>query len=776
MTAEEWSPLEAGLRQRARLVNALLIDLYHGQQALRAGILPPEAVLADPFFRRPCLGLEPERPNPATLLRFDLVQTAEGWRCVQTRANTPIGLSYAVQNRRFMTQEAGELYRALPDYHSVINFPLQLLDALRALSPRDRSPPSIVVLTAGPGDAFYSEHSFLARKMGLPLARGDDLLVLDNTVYFKTIGGLERVDVIYRRLNDAHIDPVIFSTDRETAGIPGLIQCIRAGRVAIANTIGTGLAESRVIEAYLPKLAKFYLGEKLLLPPPETYACGDPDRLEQILDQHDRFVVRPAHECPDNYTVDRRVFRRALLTSRGLDRLVRENPHAYVAQTNMDAFATGKRRNGREPEPACLSTFVLTNGRIQDVFPGGLLRLGSRMPPADRVGDTADALVLLGSQNSGGIADVEDHDPGEPPRPAPLGSRAAESLFWLGRYLERSEATARMLSILDDVALEEIPPRDRKQWLPVWRGLLEATGQSPSSRLHARARPQEAFGTELAWRMTLDLGNPASIAAAVSSALFNAAQLRDYLSPEAWRTLARLRDYMDSLQHRQIPAAKGAGDKARQRLAAEALQAAMAYVPAFLATADHTMLHDAAWHFLRLGLSLERAIMTCSALRHVLSMHAQPELARPSHYRDNPELSALLRMLGSQDAYRRLYQSRSQPRYVAEFFLQQPDAPHGIFHLIHEIKNSLVAVRNENDPSTASGTPEAKAKALLEFLAQLKVQRHFAQDPDLPALDGSLAELLERLHGLFPSLSDHHFSHQARIAPSTPAQEELRLD
>ncbi|MBC8011805.1 MAG: circularly permuted type 2 ATP-grasp protein, partial [Burkholderiales bacterium] len=321
LSAEEWAPLEAGLRQRARLINALLVDIYHGQQVLREKILPPEAVLSDPFYRRPCLGLEPERANPATLLRFDLVRTPAGWRCVQTRSNTPIGLSYAVQNRRFMTQEAGDLYRSLPDYHSVINFPLQLLGALRALAPRDRLSPSIVVLTAGPRDAFYSEHSFLARKMGLPLARGDDLLVLDNTVYFKTVGGLERVDVIYRRLNDAHIDPVVFSTDRETAGIPGLLQCIRAGRVALANSIGTGLAESRVIEAYLPRLAKFYLGEKLLLPSPECYACGDPDRLEQILDQSSRFVIRPAHVSPDNYTVDRSVFRRPLLTAKGLARV-----------------------------------------------------------------------------------------------------------------------------------------------------------------------------------------------------------------------------------------------------------------------------------------------------------------------------------------------------------------------------------------------------------------------------------------------------------------------
>jgi len=766
LAADEWSPLEAGLRQRARLVNALLVDLYHGQQALRAGILPPEVVLADPFYRRPCLGLDPHRPNPATLLRFDLVRTPAGWRCVQTRANTPIGLSYAVQNRRLMTQEAAELYRALPDYHSVINFPLQLLAALRNLAPADRPSPSIVVLTAGPGDAFYSEHSFLARKMGLPLARGDDLLVLNNTVYFKTVSGLERVDVIYRRLNDTHIDPVVFSTDRETAGIPGLLQSIRAGRVAVANSIGTGLAESLVLEAYLPRLARFYLGEKLLLPAPENYACGDPDRLEQILDQHDRFVIRPAHESPDNYTVARPAFHRPLLTRRGLDKIVRQNPHGFVARIEPEALTIEGKRPGRAAPPFCLSAFVLADGRRQDVFPGGLVRIGSATPPVGSVGESTDALVLRGLHNSGGVADLESPDAADAPAPPRLGSRAAENLFWLGRYLERAEATTRMLAILDDVALEEIPARDRKHWLPVWRGILEATGHSGHQRLNARARPHQTMGTDFAWRLTLDSQNSASLASVINSVLYNAGQLRDTLSPESWRLLARLRDRVESLRHKAASATGGPGEHLRQALAAETAQLVLEQIPAFQATADQSMLHDASWHFLRLGGCLERAIMTCSALRHVIGAHARPGERRAAASRDNPELAALLRMLGSQDAYRRLYQSRSHPRYVAEFFLRQPEAPHGLFHLARGITEHLVAIRRESGATNATLVPEQTAHELLAFLGQLRPGDHFSADPgSLPPLDERLAALLERLYAVHPVLSDHYFSHQARIAP-----------
>src|SRR5690606_37773996 len=398
--ADEWSLLSAAISQRARLVNALLRDLYSEQRVLREKILPPEIILADPCYRRPCLGLALARPNPAHLLRFALVKDHAGWRFAQTRANTPIGLSYAVQNRRFMTQEAGELYRALPDYHSVINFPLRLLDALRALSPRENAAPSIVVLTAGPHDPFYSEHSFLARKMGLPLARGDDLIVIDNHVYFKTVAGLERVDVIYRRLNDAYIDPVVFSTDHETAGIPGLLQCIRTGNVALTNAIGSGIAESRALESHLPRVCRFYLGEAPLLPCLPTHTCGHNDQLDHILDNLDSLRLLPVHD-PLPWQTPVRGLHTHLSTARGLAPAVRQNPHAYVAQAipGPDAFT--------------LSTFALCVGRRIDVFPGGLSHLGPDGPARDRVGHTADVLVQQGPHSTGSIADLETTVPGE---------------------------------------------------------------------------------------------------------------------------------------------------------------------------------------------------------------------------------------------------------------------------------------------------------------------------------------------------------------------------
>ncbi len=784
--AAEWSLLEAALRQRAHFVNALLVDLYSGQQALHQHILPPELVLSDPYYRRPCLGLEPDRASPATLLRFDLVKTTDGWLFEDTHANTPIGLSYAVQNRRFMTQEATDLYRALPDYHSVINFPLQLLDHLRGLAPDDDRAPSIVVLTAGPHDPFYSEHSFLARKMGLPLARGDDLLVLDNRVYFKTIAGLERVDVIYRRLNDSYIDPVVFSTDRENAGIPGLLQCIRTGNVVLANAIGTGIAESRAFNTYASRLVRFYLGEKPLLGSVPTYTCGDTDHLDHILENLGDLRILPTHDPRHGHWRSTNVTASAphpLAGPDGLAKIVLETPHAFVAQPRLQLLPINPGM--RKSPPARLSAFVLCNGKRFSVFPGGLVRLGEPDPGASRVGLTADTVVLIDTQDSSG--EIADHEePAAGVQTHTLGSRSAESLFWLGRYLERAEATARMLSILDDVALEEISARDRRRWLPLWRGLLEATGHT-DHKITARANPQASLSTDLMWRMSLDTANSSSIYSSVSWAVENARQLRDYVSPEVWVTLSRLLHRLDDLlKLRRPPGRRPDVLPSREpSLPSQAVQAVITDVNALIGLAERTMIQDAGWHFLHMGMHLERATMTCSALRHILGSHEAAAVAAKETvastmvpYRDNPELSALLRMLGSQDAYRRLYQMRSQPRFVAELFLQQPDAPRSIFHNLHQIKTSLRAIRK--DVGEQGDDPPILAVAeTLHLIASVPLTRHFNEDAvfdgeEAARLSDTLADLLNRLYALHPVLSDHYFSHQARIAPSL-TQVELKL-
>lgn len=773
---EEWKALEAALGQRARLTNAFLHDLYHRQEAMRAGIVPPEFTLADPYYRRPCLGLQPDRLDPATLIRFDLVKTPSGWQFTDTHTNAPVGLSYAVQNRRFLTQEAGDYYRSLPDYHSIINFPLEVVDALRSLAPRGIRRPSMVFLSTGPRYPFYSEHSFLARKMGLRVAQGDDLLVLDNHVYFKTVAGLERVDIIYRRLNDAYIDPVVFSTDRESAGIPGLMQCIRAGNVVVANSIGAGVAENRALNTYWPALARFYFGERLLLPSVPTYVCTDTDQIDRMIELADDLDILPAHSARSGQDDD------TPLRIKG-DRLPRElleNPHAYVAQNRFDSVSFHPR--GNRHTPFRLSAYALSRGAQVTVLPGGIVNLGKGPYPRDRVGVCADVIVLAGDAGTAGrLSDYESNVAVGAESTVP-SSRAAESLFWLGRYLERAESTARMLSILDDVALEEIPAADRRRWLPLWRGLLEATGHA-DQKITARVDPRTTLTADLVWRMTLGHQHPSSLLNSVGSAAHNARQLREFVSPEAGSVLTRLEDTLRSLA-RQTPDVRGrTAGTARTRAAAAAIRAVLSDVNACLGAASRTMLHDAAWHFMQIGQQLERATGTAGTLRHVLSAaarHTAEDGAVGAHllYRDNPELSALLRMLGSQDAYRRLFRTRTQPLFLAQLFLQQAQAPRSILHNLQQIDRSLTAIR-----VAADAAPEDAARDLIEGtlteLRELNLDRHFDPEspeaPGLPTLESILARTIEQLAALHNLLGDLYFSHQARLDPAV-LQTELGLD
>lgn len=768
----EWADLEAGLCQRARFVNAFLADIYGSQQVLVQKLLPPEVILADPCYRRPCLNLEPDRNQPATLLRFDLIRTSEGWQCSETRADTPVGLGFAVQNRRFLSQEAPDIYGKLPDYHSIINFPLKLLEGLRKLAPHSNPTPSIVVLTAGPNDPFHLEHSFLARKMGVPLARGDDLLVLDNWVYFKTINGLERVDVIYRRLNDAHIDPVVFPTHRETAGVPGLLQCIRRGNVAVANSIGSGVADSRALDAYLPRLMRFYLGERPLIPSVPTYTCGDTDQLDQILESAGEMTILPIHD-PRSGDSTLNQAASPLLNKDGLALCVRENPHGYVARR----ISSPRPPAGSSASSDCfrLSAFVLAQNGTYSVLPGGLARPADMPPAADRIGLCNDTIVLQG--DTVGVDEGPDVDRAAGPhRPNALGSRAAEILFWLGRYLERAEATARMLTIFEDVALEEIPARDRRTWIPIWHGLLEATGHS-QERMSIQTNPAQALNGDLHWRMTLSLEHPSSIASSIAVAAENGRQLRDFISPEAWVLLSRLASKVASLRQGHLTPSR------RRKNASQAMSLVITDVNAFMGTAERTMVMDAGWEFLVMGVHLERAIMTCSALRHILgklddlaSGHGSPELVTRMQVGDAPKLSSLLRMLGSQDAYRRIFQTGSQPDLVASLFLTQEKVPRSLTYNLQRIRDSVRAVATST-PGEQDEAVVEEVDDLLKFLRELPVEKYFrpSRPEEVSAGEKSanlgelLAKLLDRFFNLYPLLSDHYFSHQARLVVENPA-------
>jgi uncharacterized circularly permuted ATP-grasp superfamily protein/uncharacterized alpha-E superfamily protein len=784
---DEWDVIETAVTQRARVVNSLLKDLYSRQEVLQQRLVPPNLVLADEAFRRPCVNLEPNLSTPATVLRFDLVNSAEdGWLFVDTYANFPVGAAFSVQNRRSLLQERGELYAALPDYRRIIDYPIQLLDHLKRLSPREKENPKMVVLTGGPGDPAYFEHSLLARKMGLPLAQGGDLLVLSDGVFFKTVAGIERIDVIYRRVRDSNIDPLSFPTNN-LMGVPGLLRSIRDGKVVVANSIGVGVADNRGLERYLPQICRYFFGERQVLPGVKTYYLGDVDQLALVVeDGNEALSIVPAQETrsdlPAFYPGGSARDRKRVLSA------VRREPHAYVARRVPESDWRRFRIGGRAHPDVRLSCFALCRENRVTVVAGGMARLLERGrkfdPPGWQVGKTADIIVL----NRPGASPIEElAAPPAKARALMLGSRTADTLFWTGRYAERAESTARILSIIEDVGLEEISRNERRAWFPIWRGMLEATGHGEKV---SRTSPNW-FTPALAWHMTLDAENWSSLLASVRAVRMNTMQCRSFFSPESWTVLSHLSESLEEL------AEQGKGKRStRAAIASQAINTVIDRLAAFFGTLDRTMLHDTGWHFFQVGMYLERAIMTCTALQHAL---VEAELAARHDRREDADLTALVRILSSQDAYRQTYQARVEPLFVAELLLLSRHAPKSVYSCLLELRDHVGAISKLT--GLEDDAPLHETREALAALDGLDLVRFFSQRSDNPLLESPeglsgiaerepfrenpaeefssperlahwLDELLRRLNDLGTVLHDFYFSLQSRLAPdAVPARD-----
>ncbi|MBC8003042.1 MAG: circularly permuted type 2 ATP-grasp protein, partial [Opitutaceae bacterium] len=297
----EWQQLSSGLAQRIRLWNEFFKDIYDSQEVLKAGLLPFEIVYDDLHYQRGVVGIPVPENTFVHLAAFDLARGEDGeWLVADDFVSNTTGAIYALQSRNVLSQVCPELIETA-NVVPVHGYPTELLEHLRHFTRAGYSDPRVVLLSSGTYNEAYYEHSYLARTMGIPLVRGGDLTVLNNRVYLKTIGGLEPIDVIYRRMDDAFIDPVAFRDDSHL-GIPGLMSCVRKGTVTVANAVGTGLGENRAIAAYLPRLARFYLNESLILPGIERLTCGDPDQCELVVSRLTDYVISAVSERSNQST------------------------------------------------------------------------------------------------------------------------------------------------------------------------------------------------------------------------------------------------------------------------------------------------------------------------------------------------------------------------------------------------------------------------------------------------------------------------------------------
>jgi uncharacterized circularly permuted ATP-grasp superfamily protein/uncharacterized alpha-E superfamily protein len=701
LAPDEWRALEAGLIQRATLLNKILADCYTQQELIRSRWLAPALVFAQLDFLRPCHGIRAANDIYLHFYAADLARSPDGrWWVVSDRTQIPTGAGYALANRLVTSRSFPESFRE-NNVQRLAGFFRDVQDSLEQIAPRHDNT-RIVMLTPGPHNETYFEQAYLARYLGYMLVEGQDLSVRDDIVFLKTLNGLERVDVILRRVDDNFCDPLELRND-SMLGVPGLIEALRAGNVAIANAPGSGLVQSPAFMAFLPGLCRHILGEELKLPSVATWWCGQQSARKYVLEHLDTLVLRPAFEAIGefNFPADE------------LKKRVEFDPDLFVAQEHVE-FSTAPCLDDKlAPCPFALRVFLVARpGGGYSVMPGGLARVspdpGGKFISMQHGGSSKDTWVISDLPveettllHKAGIT-FELRRTGNN-----LPSRLADNFFWLGRYSERADATARLLR----TALRRFNPERTGGAFPALAPLLrtlEIQGQLPAILDDPElSQNPEAFEAELLAAI-FDPARAGSLYGIVANLFRLASQVRDRTSYDLWRVISKLNDRLapnrtgwtvrqstatspkaeeeTSSHPTEIPDTQGtvmlAGDAVR------VLDDILDGVAAFHGLARENMTRAQAWRFIDMGLRIERAIYLCTLLHSVL---AAPDAENHSL------LEAVLEVADSSITYRSRYSLLPQLAAVADLILLDDRNPRAVLFQIHQLVQHFERLPQERD-------------------------------------------------------------------------------
>jgi uncharacterized circularly permuted ATP-grasp superfamily protein/uncharacterized alpha-E superfamily protein len=725
----EASTLERGLVQRAMLLELVLADIYGPQRLLKDGFLPPELVFPNPGFLRPVHGAWTPGGRYMHLYAANLARSSDGnWRVIGDRTQAPSGAGYALENRIVMTRTLPEAFRDCK-VHRLARFFQTFRETLRGLAPRNRDNPRVVLLTPGPYNETYFEHAYLARYLGYTLVEGGDLTVRDNRVFLKVLGGLQPVEVIFRRLDDDFCDPLELRPD-SFLGVPGLVHAVRSGNVAVANALGTGLLETPALPAFLPRLCRALLGEELLLESVPAYWCGDPDSLRHVLDHLTDFVIKPtfpASRMEPEFPAELSAEQREALADQ-----IRARPHDFVAQSRLDLSSTPVLDGNRlvHRKMVVRSYLAAEPGGGFAFMPGGMTRVsavpGATVVSMQRGGGSKDTWVLADSTVSefsllpaGGFRVALTRSGGD------LPSRAADNLFWLGRYAERAEGLTRLLRGI----MVRLTERSGLAGSPELPFLFNALAAQADPKWPRKTDTADPFAR--VFPVVFAPEDPNSLTSVVRSVRHVASVVRDLISLDMWRVVSALGDETD------VPAA---GEAPTPAAVLDLLNRTVVTLAAFGGLAAESMTRGEGWRFLDMGRKLERALHTLALLRATLVHPTAPE---------GPVLDAVLEVVDSGMTYRRRYLSSLRAEAVLDLVVEDETNP-------RSLATQLVALADDVDhlprPASAGRAPEQRfALAALGSVRLAEPERLAAiEDGTRPAL----RDLLAHVAGWLPILSD----------------------
>lgn len=737
LDATSWRQIEAGVLQRVRLLERMLDDLYGPQQLLRRNLLPPALVHGHPGFLRAMHGVAPVGGRRLHLAAFDLARDPGGaWWIVAQRTQAPSGLGYLLENRLLVARQFPEAFRNLGVQRLVASYQA-LLDGLRARCPAGGAEPRIVLLTPGPCNETYFEHAYLARNLGITLVEGSDLTVRDRCLYLKTLSGLEPVHGVLKRVDDGFLDPLELRAESQL-GVPGLLQAIRAGNVLVANAPGAGLLESPGLLGFLPALGRELLGEELLLPSVASWWCGERAALEDALPRLAQAVIRPSQGDPMDAVVG------AELTPAQLAQWalrLQDEPDRYTVQawpppSQMPTWQSGPDGDRIAPRSLLLRVFAIADGDGWRVLPGGLTRLagsGLALASMQRGGSSADTWVLGDGADHTGQFPAPGHAVlrATTPRSRTVTSRSAENLFWLGRYTERSENTARLARL----ALATLNGEDQSSRpLLAWLSELAAGNGLVLPAVPPATQSRRVFERSLLAALG-DAQQVGSVAFNLAAMRCAAAAVRDRLSQEQWNMVQACE--RNFLQGRADSGAELSPVEALRLL--EALSGRLAAITGLQAD---RMTRDAGWRLLSIGRQLERLAFLAQALQAALACGTVDD---PGGY------EAVVALFDSTITYRAEYQLRHDLPALLDLLVLDQSNPRGLGGVAHTLRNRLERLAGERPP-LAPGIPDPDGW-------QLEALYQRAADGRLAALEALLQQCVDAAHQLSDQLTARYFAH-----------------
>ncbi len=746
--SEEWAVLERGLMQRAELFNLILQDLYGPRESIDRGLLPPELIDGCADYLLPCHGIECAGRRPLIHYAADLTRMPDGrWRVVGDRTQSPLGAGYALENRVVLSRVMPSLFRD-SHVHRLAGFFRTMRRTLTRLAPGRDGHTRVVLLTPGPESEAYFEHAYLANYLGYTLVQGGDLSVRDGAVWLRTLGRLERIDAVLRRVNSEWCDPLELRED-SVLGVPGLMQAVRAGNVVVANALGSGMLEHPGLVAFLPALCQHLLGEDLLLADIPTWWCGDPKSLAYVLEHLDGLVVKT-----DGQTAGERCLSPATMTGPAKDALVqamRANPSDYVAQERViPSTAPALIGQRLEPRPNVLRTFLIAEDEGYAVMPGGL----------GQVALAADASVV--SNLLGGLGKDAWVLASEPERQESLlinretqtptvtqesevSSRVADNLFWIGRYAERAEGLVRLLRMTIFKLSERAEVLTAAPQASFMRSLLEALTHQTQAfpgflGEGAEARLRNPVPEILA--LTADPARLGGLPQTLQALVLAAYSVRDRLSADTWRIVSDIEGRLANLTRNPPDQVGNALDE---------LDPLVTSLVAFSGLTQENMTHNEGWHFLETGRRLERGTALAALLRSTLT----PVAPEPD---ETTLIEAVLGVTDSTITYRRRYRAGTRVGALLDLVFQDEGNPRALAYQLVKLEG-LVCEMPKSDLSPGRTPAEklvlksltAVRLAEIDALAQPdpKTHRRRALERMLNALELELAAISDALTGQY---------------------------